>query len=78
MRRSAFVCLVLAIVFMIATVLFYLDSTSSISYGKETLNIANFQKTVFAVGCGIISAVLLVGGMILSGLEEWKRHWDKR
>ena len=67
------VCFVLAVIFFGAMVLFLLNSSTKLdsktSQVLGTAYVANFQNTVYAVGCGIISAIFAVGGMILAYLS---------
>lgn len=62
------ICFILFVVFLILTIAFYnssvvkLDKNTSQIMGVEY--VANIQATVYATGCGIISAIFLVGGFI--------------
>lgn len=63
-------CFVLAVVFFGLAVLLFMNAQTKLdSKVSQELGITyavNIQGTIYAAGCGIISAIFAVGGMILA------------
>ena len=70
----AIICFVIGFVFLCVTVWLVLNSSVELdSKSSQILGtgyVLNFQNTIYAVGSGIISAIFMVGGFVLTALSN--------
>ena len=67
----------LAVFFGIGAVLLVVSGEVKLSRNAAQVlgvdSIANFQATIYAIGCGIMSMICLVGGFVIATLDEISR-----
>ncbi len=60
---------IMAAVFFILAIIFYVNSIRTVSYGRSTLDVANIQMTVFAAASAVLCVVNLVGALLAYKIE---------
>ena len=76
MKRAAFLVIV-GVAFWIVAILLALNSEVKLDRSTAQAvgvdSVANFQATIFAIGCGIVGAINFVGGLIIATLDDISR-----
>lgn len=71
MTTRIMILFILAVIFAMLAILFLVNSSVDVKVSSSSVvNVANFQSSLYATGCAIISAILLVGAFIVGALDE--------